>query len=81
MPTKNEKPRSKEAICIPISEQSVHESITATAALGISVAEAVNLMVNLGLSVYPSTPVAVLCDADKQLDLFEAEKLNMEGDR
>ena len=46
MPTQNQKPRSKEAIHIPISEQNVRESITATAALSLSVAEAVNLMVD-----------------------------------
>ena len=81
MPTQNQKPRSKEAIHIPISEQNVRESITATAALSLSVAEAVNLMVDLGLSVYPSTPLAVLCDVEKQLDLFEAGEQDVEGTR
>lgn len=81
MPTQNQKPRSKEAIHIPIYEQNVRESITATAALSVSVAEAINLMVNLGLSVYPNTAVAILCDEDKQLDLFEAEERNVEGTR
>ena len=81
MPTQNQKHRSKEAIHIPISEQNVRESITATAALSLSVAEAVNLMVDLGLSVYPSAPVAVLCDADQQLELFETGEQNVEGTR
>ena len=79
MPTQNRKHRSKEAIYIPISEQNVRESITATAALSVSVAEAINLMVNLGLSVYPNTAVAVLCNADKQLELLGAEELTCVG--
>ena len=81
MPTQNQKHRSKEGIHIPISEQNVRKSITATTALSLSVAEAVNLMVDLGLSVYPSAPVAVLCDANKQLELFQAEERNVEGNR